>query len=431
MTHPEREREPIVITAVGAVTPIGSNWAEFRRNLWSSKTGIGEITRFDCSNSPATWAGEVADSIDDLPGLSTDTAAALGHVDALRYRFFAAALQEALSSARLFDAYTPDRIGASLGTSSTSCAIRDLAWTFASVQREDDEDAWLQSAIRESIHNPVPPDYLLPDQLTQRILREHGCSGRTRTHIEACAASGMALAGAIDLMRAGVVDACITGGFDSLVNPLGLCVFAALGALSLGGRIRPFDRDRDGMLVGEGAAVFVVERRQAALRRGAEILCELTAVGTSNDAHALTAPHPEGAGAARAMHSALVEAGLSPSDIDYINAHGTGTALNDPSETQAIHTVFGSHAARIPVSSTKPMYGHLICASGAIEAMTTVAALVDQRVPMTLHLERPDPACDLDYVAEGNRDLPLSHAISNSFGFGGVNATVVLSSQTD
>ncbi len=427
MSLSERARERIVVTGIGAVTPIGATWPEFRKNLWSDKSGIGEITRFDCANSPATWAGEVSEATESFPELSDETVAALGHVDVVRYKFFAAALAEALSSSRVNGAYAPSRIGASLGTSSNSCSILDLRWTYGSVRSASGEEAWLERAVREAVRNPVPPDYLVPDLLTQRILREHGCDGRTRTHIEACAASGMALAGAIDLIRGGVVDACITGGFDSLVNPLGLCVFAALGALSTSGQIRPFDRDRDGMLVGEGAAIFVVECRDAALRRGADILCELSAVGTSNDAFALTAPHPEGLGAARAMRSALGRAGLSPSEIDYINAHGTGTALNDPSETQAIRAVFGGHAQKVPISSTKPMYGHLIGASGAIEAMTAVAALMEGRVPRTLNHSTADPACDLDYVAEGHRELPLRHALSNSFGFGGVNASVVLS----
>jgi 3-oxoacyl-[acyl-carrier-protein] synthase II len=256
--------------------------------------------------------------------------------------------------------------------------------------------------------------------------------GPSYTVTSACASGAHSIGESAELIRRGVCDVMITGGSESTVCPLGIGGFAAMKALSTRNddptkASRPFDKDRDGFVLAEGAAVLILEDYDFAKKRGAPILCEITGYGTSSDAHHMTNPAPGGEGAARAVRAALADAGLRPEDISYVNAHGTSTPAGDGMETQAIKNVFGEHAKKLLVSSTKSMTGHTLGAAGAIESAFCIMSLVDQKVPPTINLQNPSEGCDLDYVANECRSARVKHAVNNSFGFGGTNACLIFS----
>ena len=262
------------------------------------------------------------------------------------------------------------------------------------------------------------------------IAIRYGARGINWTPTSACASGTHALGEAFHLIRRGLQDAVIAGGAEAAITPLGVGGFAAMKALSTRNdeperASRPFDKDRDGFVIGEGSGVLILEERERALRRGAKIYAEVTGYGANGDAHHMTAPAPEGEGAARCMRLALKDAGITPGEIDYINAHGTSTEYNDANESTAIRTVFGEHAARLAVSSTKSMTGHLLGAAGAVEGVYSTLALYHGVIPPTINYETPDPACDLDYVPNQARKADLKLVLSNSFGFGGTNACIV------
>jgi len=264
------------------------------------------------------------------------------------------------------------------------------------------------------------------------VAMDLGVRGPNRAVVSACASGTNALGEAAAVIRRGNADVILTGGSESVIVPIAIAGMAVMNALSTRNHdparaSRPFDRDRDGFLMGEGSAVLVLESLEHALGRGAPILAEVTGYGTSNDAYHISAPAENGAGAALCMQLALDSAGLHPTDISYINAHGTSTALNDKSETAAIKTVFGEHAYHVPISSTKSMTGHLLGAAGALEAVVCVKTLQENILPPTINYTTPDPDCDLDYVPNQPRRVPTRHVMSNSFGFGGHNATIILS----
>jgi len=262
------------------------------------------------------------------------------------------------------------------------------------------------------------------------IAIRYGAKGVNWTPTSACASGSHGIGEAFHLIRRGVQDAVIAGGAESVITPLGVGGFAAMKALSTRNdepqrASRPFDKERDGFVIGEGAGVLVLEERELALKRGAKIYAEVIGYGANGDAYHMTAPAPEGEGAARCMRLALKDAGIMPNEVDYINAHGTSTEYNDANETLAIKTVFGEQAARLPVSSTKSMTGHLLGAAGAVEGVYSVLALRHGILPPTINYENPDPACDLDYVPNQARKADINIALSNSFGFGGTNASVI------
>jgi 3-oxoacyl-[acyl-carrier-protein] synthase II len=268
---------------------------------------------------------------------------------------------------------------------------------------------------------------MLPNMAAGEVAMEFGLQGPSSCTVTACAASAMALGDGYDQIRLGRADAMVCGGAEAGITPIGLAGFSAMKALSARNdeptrASRPFDRGRDGFVPAEGAATIVLEEREFALNRGAPILAELVGYGTTCDAHHVTAPHPEGDGAIRAMRMALADAGLEPGDIDYINAHGTSTPPNDRIETIAVKKVFGDG---VPISSTKSMTGHLLGAAGALEALICVKAMQTGVLPPTINYEDPDPECDLDYVPNVSRRAPVRAAMSNSFGFGGHNAALV------
>ena len=284
--------------------------------------------------------------------------------------------------------------------------------------------------LRDALAAPVHAFLEIPSDLAVRcVAREAGLRGPIAVNVSACAAGTQAMGEAFWLVRDGELDAVVTGGFDSMVNPLGVGGFTLLGALSESndlhrGASRPFDADRDGFVLGEGAAAFFFETLASARARQAPLLAEVLGYGSTMDAFRVSDPDEHQHGAVAAMQAALADAGLSPGDVDYINAHGTGTRKNDPAESRAIREVFG--ATPPPVSSTKSQIGHLIGAAGAVEAMAVLFAIEQQILPATLNLRTPDPACDLDYVPNQPRAAPVRVALSNSFGFGGQNACLVL-----
>jgi 3-oxoacyl-[acyl-carrier-protein] synthase II len=262
------------------------------------------------------------------------------------------------------------------------------------------------------------------------IAIRYGAKGVNWTPTSACASGTHAIGEAFHLIRRGMQDAVIAGGAEACITPLGVGGFSSMKALSTRNEeperaSRPFDRERDGFIIGEGAGVLILEEREQALKHGAKIYAEVVGYAANGDAHHMTAPSPDGEGAARCMRLALKDAGVAPSDIDYINAHGTSTEYNDANETTAIKTVFGEHAAKVAVSSTKSMTGHLLGAAGAVEGVYAVLALYHGMLPPTINYENPDPTCDLDYVPNTARKADIEVALSNSFGFGGTNACAI------
>ena len=267
---------------------------------------------------------------------------------------------------------------------------------------------------------------------TGHVSIRFGAKGPNLASCTACAASAHSIGESVEIIRRGDADAMIAGGSEMALNPLSVAGFASMRALSTRNdeperACRPFDKDRDGFVIGEGAGIVILEELESAKRRGANIYCEVTGYGLSSDAYHLTAQPPDADGAVRSMNMAIRKAGLHPSQIDYINAHGTSTPINDPTETMAVKRVFGEHASRLAISSTKSMTGHLLGAAGGLEAGICALAIRHQVAPPTMNLDNPDPACDLDYIPLKARPMKIEHALSNSFGFGGTNATLLLS----
>lgn len=397
----------VVVTGWGVVSPLGNQVDAFLDALVAGRSGIRAIRTFDASALPTRIAGE-----SDLPG---DPAA--------RHRDRKVAFALHAGSAALRHAGGPLRGKSSvvMGVGLELFHLPDLAVMrrLGRVPDGVDPHTFLQSASDESV------------ALLTRMA-EATCPGSI--HISACAAGTDALGHAFHLIAQGRRDWVLAGGTDSMVNPLGVAGFCALSATSTRNdppekASRPFDRTRDGFVMGEGAGALVLESMQHARDRGAEILGEIVGYGNAFDAHAISEPHPEGKGAASAIREALADAKLGIEDIGAINAHGTSTPKNDPAETLALRTVFGARAAEIPVSATKSMIGHLISAAGAVEAIAALGTMNRDLVHPTINLDEPDPACDLDYVPHRAREHRYDHVLSASYGFGGHNAAIVLRSR--
>jgi 3-oxoacyl-[acyl-carrier-protein] synthase II len=400
----------VVVTGMGTINPVGTGTEATWTALTSGASGIGPITLFDASNLPVRIAGEVKDF---------DAGAVFGkrrarHLD----RFTQLALvatREAIESSKLnLDSLDRTRIGTTYAS-----GVGGIGTTEEGTRLMLDRGPeWL---------SPYMCPMMLPNMAAGEVAMEFGLQGPSSCTVTACAASAMALGDGYDQILMGRADAMVCGGAEAGITPLGLAGFSAMKALSVrnddpAGASRPFDRGRDGFVAAEGAATAVLEEREFALARGAPILAELVGFGTTCDAHHVTAPHPEGDGAVRAMRMALADAGLEPTDIGYINAHGTSTPPNDRIETIAVKKVFGTP---VPLSSTKSMTGHLLGASGALEALVCVKVLQSGVLPPTINYEDPDPDCDLDYVPNASRTASVRAAMSNSFGFGGHNATLI------
>ncbi len=403
----------IVVTGMGAMSPLGRSVADLWGGVAAGRSGIGPITLFPADAYPTRIAGEVPD-FDPRQYMDFKEARRVSRASQLAV----AAAHEALADARLDPATLPEETGVLLGVGNSSFPDLEAA-TRTMLER---------GGMRVS---PFAMAAVLPSMSAGQIAIQFGVRGYNSTVSTACASGTQAIGEAMAVLRRGQAPIVLTGGVEAPICELGLAGFCVMRALSTHNAgperaSRPFDARRDGFVAGEGAAVLVLETLAGARVRGATIYAEIRGLGSSSDAYHLTAPPPDAGGAARAMAWALKDAGVGPDDIDYINAHGTATPANDASETLAIKRVFGERAPHIPVSSTKSMIGHCLGAAGALEAVVTVCALREGLIPPTINYEEPDPCCDLDYVPNEARRAPLRLALSNSFGFGGQNASLVI-----
>jgi 3-oxoacyl-[acyl-carrier-protein] synthase II len=400
----------VVVTGVGAVSPLGLTAASTWEGLRHGRSGVGKISQFDSEDFPVHIAAEVT-------GFDPETRFGrrrAKHLDRSTQLALAAA-SEAVEASGIDIAGRSERVGVMWGTGIGG--IRSLE-DGLDVLRDRGPD-WI---------NPYTLPMMIPNMVAGHVAMEWGIQGYSSCTVTACSASAQAIGEALDLIRVGRADAVVCGGSEAAVTRVGIAGFAAMKALSVrnddpAGASRPFDADRDGFVMGEGAACLILEEREAARRRGATVLAELAGYGASSDAYHMTAPHPEGDGAVRAMQLALVDAGVAAAAVGYVNAHGTSTPPNDRIETKALKRVFGKTVP--PVSSTKSMTGHTLGAAGALEAVICVQALNNQILPPTINQVTPDPECDLDYVANRSRCSAFEVAMTNSFGFGGHNATLI------
>ena len=404
----------VAVTGMGAVTPVGNDVATTWQNVVAGRSGAGRITTFDASDLETQIAAEVK---------GFDPAALLGHKPARtmdRYAQFAqVAAREAVADAGLaFDGALNTSVAVIVGT-----GIGGMATLVQQAQQ-----------LAERGPRRVSPFFIpmtLADSAAGNIATEFGLHGPNMAILSACASGANCIGEAAEMIRAGRVRTALCGAAEASIIRLAIAGFGMMGAISTrnddpAGASRPFDAERDGFVTGEGAGILLLERWEDALARGARIYGEIVGYGASADGHHITAPRDDGAGAALAMLDALSSAGLNPADVDYVNAHGTSTPLNDRAETMAIKQVFAAHAFKLAVSSTKSVTGHLLGAAGAVEAILSLKALQEGLIPPTINLEHPDPECDLDYVPMQARRAPIQVAISNSFGFGGHNACLAL-----
>ncbi len=428
-------RHRVVITGIGWVTPLGHDIEGVWSRLLAGESGIGPIRHFDASTFPTTFAAQVKDY--DYRALVRDPAIHEGVGLNSAFALGAAALAWRSAGLEGFDRLDRERLGIYLGSGEGSLDFDNyvtadlIGWN--AEQRKLDAVAWAKaasarlSAVRELEQEPNMP--------LAHLAMEFEAYGPAYNCLTACAASTQALGEATQILRRGDADVMISGGAHTMIHPFGVTGFNRLTALSTRNdepatASRPFGVDRDGFVLGEGAGMLILETLDHARARGARVLAEVVGYGSSADAYRITDIHPEGRGAVASMRWALEDAGVGPEQIDYISAHGTGTKENDSIETKAVKLVFAGQGAAPgnvpPVSSVKSMLGHLIAAAGAVEAITCVLAIRDGRLPPTMNLHRPDPACDLDYVANQSREARVRIALSNSFGFGGQNDTLVL-----
>jgi 3-oxoacyl-[acyl-carrier-protein] synthase II len=403
----------VVITGMGMITPLGLDTESTWDGLVNGRSGIGPITQFDDKEIPAQIAGEVK-GFDPAAYIE---AKEIKKMDRFIH-FGIAASQMAMDSAKLV--ITPDtaeRVGVMVGA-----GIGGLP----AIERY--HKIYLERGYRKLSPFLIP--MLIINEAAGQISMRFGAKGPNSCAVTACATGTHSIGDAFRMIERGDADAMIAGGTESCICPIGVGGFCAMKALSTRNHeperaSRPFDRDRDGFVMGEGSGIVVLEDLEFARRRGATIAAEIIGYGLSGDAYHITSPEPTGDGAARCMAMALRDAGIAPAEVGYINAHGTSTRYGDEIETTAIKTVFGGHAGKVPISSTKSMTGHLLGAAGGVEAVISLLALSRGILPPTINLEHPDPECDLDYVPNTARKATVDVVMSNSFGFGGTNATVV------
>jgi 3-oxoacyl-[acyl-carrier-protein] synthase II len=404
----------VVVTGMGVVSPLGHTVDELWQSLLDGKSGVGLITRFDTTDYPTRIAAEVTDFD---PGDAVDKKEVRRMDLAELYAMYAT--DRAVHDGGLdLDGMDMDRCGVVIGS-----GIGGIT-TFEKQH----------SMLEKSGPGRVSPFFIpmmIIDMCAGLVSIKYGFRGPNYATVSACASSAHAISDSFHIIQRGEADMMITGGSEATITPTALAGFCQAKALSTRNdephrASRPFDAGRDGFVMGEGSAILLLEEMEHARGRGARIYAELVGAGMSGDAYHMTAPHPDGYGARRAMEMALNDAGIAPDQIDYINTHGTATGLGDIAETRAIKHVFGERAFRIPCNSTKSATGHLLGAAGALEMIVTVKSMLDGVVHPTINLEDPDPECDLDYVADGKREWKTKYAMSNSFGFGGHNVTLVL-----
>lgn len=417
MTSAVRRRA--VITGMGVVfaggTDLGTFWSELARGT----SFVVPITRFDVSAYPSQIAAEIPDAV--LPRVPPEVSER-GRITT----YAALAAERALVDARL-PPTPPERVGVVIGAGLGSYDHEEVFGPFMALPSSAESREFVEM-VRHSL-KPRAAERRTPGSIPAFVAERHGFAGPVMSVMTACAGGTQALGDALRWIRSGRADAVLTGASDSELYPMGLASFCLLGALSTRNAeparaSRPFDAGRDGFVIGEGAGVLVLEERERALSRGAHVYAELAGFGSACDAFRVTDPHPDGLGAVLAMRRAIADAGLSPEEIGYVNAHGTSTPANDRIEALALRKVFGGR--RVPVSSTKSMIGHLTVAAGAVEAIATALTLENQTLLPTINYEVPDPECDLDVVPNAARPATVDTALSNSFAFGGQMASLVL-----
>ncbi len=403
-----------MVTGLGAVTPLGCDVDTFWSGLCAGRSGIGPLTRFDSAEYDSRIAGE----LDGWQPERMFSRKELRHMDPfVQYAVWAA--DEAVRSSGLLDGSVDrDRVGVLIG--SGIGGINTI---------EAEHEKLLDRGPKRSSPFMIPMEIL--NMASAHVAIRHGLTGPNFAVVSACASGAHAISCAARMIANGEADAMVTGGTESGITPLSFAGFCAARALSTRNdeperASRPFDRDRDGFVMGEGAGIVVVEEIEHARHRSAPIVAELAGCGASCDAYHITAPLPRGEGAAKAMEAAIDDAGIEPDEVDYINAHGTSTMANDVAETAAIKSVFGDHAYKLAVSSNKSMIGHTLGAAGAIEFIATALTIRDGLVPPTINLDEPDPECDLDYTPHTGVERDVRVAISNSLGFGGHNSCIVV-----
>lgn len=427
----------VVVTGIGLVTPLGHDVETIWKRLLNGESGIGRITLFDCSTFATQIAGEVKDwDVDEIGENLDDWKNQDRHV-----KFAVGAGYKAMKDAGLLgegaNAIDPERFGVYTGAGEGEQNFDDFAaMMLAGLDEEGnlDEGKFVQKGI-EILH-PVRELEQEPNMAAAHLAAMFNAKGPNVNCLTACAASAQAVGEAAEIIRRGEADVMIAGGANSMINPFGVTGFNLLTALSTDNdepekASKPFDKRRNGFIIGEGAGMLILEELEHAKKRGAKIYGEVAGYGSTSDAYRITDTHPEGRGAISCMKLALEDAGVQPEDVDYINAHGTSTGVNDRVESLSIREVFGKYAYQIPVSSTKSMTGHLITAAGATECIYCLLAIRDNIVPPTINFEVRDPDCDLDYVPNVARKVNVDVALSNSFGFGGQDVSLLVRRYVD
>ena len=409
----ELKRKRVVVTGVGAITPIGNTPTEYWEGLISGRNGIGEITRFDASNHACRIAGEVK-NFDPHDYMDRKEAKRMDRFS----QFGVSAAKQAVADAQLvINDLNAEQVGVMLGSGVGGIKVL-----------EDQQITYLKRGADRCSPFMIP--MMIANMAAGLTAIHTGAKGPNSCPVTACASGSNAIGDAFRLIQSGYAQAMICGGCEAAITPLSVAGFAAARALSSRNddpahACRPFDKERDGFVMGEGAGILILEELEYARSRDARIYGEIVGYGMTCDAYHMTSPVPGGLGAARAMSLALKDGGISPEQVSYINAHGTSTPANDSTETSAIKQVLQEHAYKIAISSTKSMTGHLLGGSGGIEGVATALAMAHDQIPPTINLVNPDPECDLDYVPNNSRAHTIDVALSNSFGFGGHNVTLV------
>lgn len=404
----------VVITGVGAVTPVGIGKDEMWKNIKAGVCGIDRITRFD----PSEFACQIAAEVKDF-----NAADFMDKKEAKRMDLF---VQYAVAGAKMavddsgldVEKENPERMGCIIGSG------------IGGIQTLCEQHTKLMEKGPSKV-SPFMIPMMISNMAVGQVSIMFNCKGINLTTVSACASGTDAIGQAFLAIQRGDADVILTGGAEATVCEISLAGFSSMKALSTRnddpkGACSPFDAERDGFIMGEGSGIMVLEELEHAKARGAHIIAEVIGYGSTNDAYHMTAPAPDGEGGARCMAAAVKNAGIAPEQVDYINAHGTSTPYNDKYETAAIKTVFGDHAYKLAVSSTKSMTGHMLGAAGGVEGIITALAIEDGYLPATINYKNPDPECDLDYVTNQGREADITYAVSNSLGFGGHNASIVL-----
>jgi len=407
------EKRRVVVTGLGLVTPLGIGVEKTWHALLEGRSGVGRITHFDCTTYPVQIAAEVKD-FDPSQYIEQKE---IKKMDRFIHFAIAASDMAMKDSGLKITDDNADRVGVIIGSGMGGLPMIEH----------------YHKTLLEKGHRRISPFFIpmiIINLAAGQVSIRYGAKGPNSSPCTACATGSHSIGDAFRIIQYGMADAMIAGGTEAVITPMGIAGFTAMKALSTRNNeperaSRPFDIDRDGFVMGEGAGIVILEELNHALRRGARIYAEVIGYGMSGDAYHITSPAPEGEGAARCMEAALKDAGIRPEEVNYINAHGTSTKYGDELETMAIKKVFGEHAYKLSVSSTKSMTGHLLGAAGGVEAVITALSIYHNIVPPTINLEKPDPACDLDYVPNKAKKMEVNCAISNSFGFGGTNACLI------